>query len=100
MSSEFPEDNPELLELVKKFMVWPCGELGRNAPCMVNCKCSKEFPKQFRQETTITEDPYIYMIIRLLTYFLFGLACHPTLPLMWAQVPFPALHMSLMLGSW
>ena len=59
MSSEFPEDSPELLELVKKFMVHgPCSELDRNAPCMVNGKCSKGFPKQFRQETTITEDSY------------------------------------------
>ena len=59
MSSEFPEDNPELLELIKKFMVHgPCGEHNRNAPCMVNGKCSKGFPKQFRQDTVITEDSY------------------------------------------
>ena len=59
MSSEFPEDNPELLELVKKFMVHgPCSEHNRNAPCMVNGKCSKGFPKQFRQDTVITEDFY------------------------------------------
>ena len=59
MSSEFPEDNPELLELIKKFMVHgPCSEQNRNAPCMVNGKCSKGFPKQFRQETMITEDAY------------------------------------------
>jgi hypothetical protein len=59
MSSEFPEDNPELLELIKKFMVHgPCGDQNRNAPCMVNGKCSKGFPKQFREETSITEDSY------------------------------------------
>jgi hypothetical protein len=59
MSSEFPEDNPELLELVKKFMVHgPCGVQNPNAPCMVNGKCSKGFPKQFREETSITEDSY------------------------------------------
>ena len=59
MSSEFPEDNPELLELIKKFMVHgPCGDQNPNAPCMVNGKCSKGFPKQFREETMITEDSY------------------------------------------
>jgi hypothetical protein len=59
MSSEFPEDNPELLELVKKFMVHgPCSDQNHNAPCMVNGKCSKVFPKQFREETSITEDSY------------------------------------------
>jgi hypothetical protein len=59
MSSEFPEDNPELLELIKKFMVHgPCGDQNHNAPCMVNGKCSKGFPKQFKEETSITEDSY------------------------------------------
>ena len=59
MSSEFPEDNPELMELIKKFMVHgPCSEQNRNSPCMVNGKCSKGFPKQFREETSITEDSY------------------------------------------
>jgi hypothetical protein len=59
MSSEFPEDNPELLELIKKFMVHgPCGDQNRNAPCMVNGKCSKGFPKRFREETSVSEDSY------------------------------------------
>jgi hypothetical protein len=59
MSSEFPEDNPELLDLIKKFMVHgPCGVHNPNAPCMVNGKCSKSFPKPFREETTVTEDSY------------------------------------------
>ena len=59
MSSKFPEHNPELLELIKKFMVHgPCSEDNRNVPCMVNGKCSKSFPKQFREETIITEDSY------------------------------------------
>jgi hypothetical protein len=59
MSSEFPEDNPELLELIKKFMVHgPCGDQNQNAPCMVNGKCSKGFPKCFIEETRVTEDSY------------------------------------------
>jgi hypothetical protein len=59
MSSEFPDDNPELLELIQKFMVHGlCGNQNPNAPCMVNGKCSKGFPKPFREQTTVTEDSY------------------------------------------
>ena len=59
MSSEFPTDNNELLELIKKFMVHtPCGNQNPSAPCMVNGSCSKSFPKPFRAETTVTEDSY------------------------------------------
>jgi hypothetical protein len=59
MSSEFPEDNPELLELIKKFMVHgPCGDQNPNTPCMVNGKCSKGFPKCFREGTSVSEDSY------------------------------------------
>ena len=47
--SEFPEDNPEMLELVKKFMVHkPCGAENPTAPCMKDGKCPKNFPKPFR----------------------------------------------------
>jgi hypothetical protein len=59
MSSEFPDDNPELLELIKKVMVHsPCGAQNPKASCMVNNKCSKGFPKSFREETMVTEDSY------------------------------------------
>ena len=48
LSSEFPTNDPELLELIKKFMVHnPCGAENPNAPCMENGKCSKNFPKPF-----------------------------------------------------
>jgi len=58
LTSEFPEDNPELLELIKKMMVHePCGK-DSGAPCMVGDKCSKSFPKPFREETTVSEDSY------------------------------------------
>ena len=61
MSSEFPTDNDELLELIKKFMVHtPCGNQNPNAPCMVNGSCSKSFPKPFKAETTVTEDSYAF----------------------------------------
>ena len=61
ISSEFPEGeaNADLLELVKKYMVHkPCGARDPNALCMVKGRCSKGFPKQFREETSVTEDSY------------------------------------------
>jgi Helitron helicase-like domain at N-terminus len=59
MSSKFPDNNPELLELIQKFMVHgPCRNQNPNAPCIVNGNCSKGFPKPFREETTATEDSY------------------------------------------
>jgi hypothetical protein len=61
LSAEFPdeEEEPELFELVKKHMVHtPCGANNPTAPCMKDGKCSKGFPKPFREETTINEDSY------------------------------------------
>jgi hypothetical protein len=58
LSAEFPDEElePELLELVKKYMVHsPCSPHNPNAPCMKDGKCSKGFPKPFREETTINE---------------------------------------------
>jgi hypothetical protein len=59
MSSEFPTDNPELLELIKKFMVHgPCRTYKDDAPCMKGGKCIRGFPMSFRECTTITDDSY------------------------------------------
>ena len=61
LSAEFPDEDeePELLELVKKFMVHtPCGAENPTAPCMRDGKCSKGFPKPFRDDTTVNEDSY------------------------------------------
>jgi hypothetical protein len=59
MSSELPMNNPELLELIKKFMIHgPCGEQNKKSPCMINNACSKGFPKPFNEHTSITEDSY------------------------------------------
>ena len=59
MSSEFPVDNPELLELIKNFMVHgPCGAQNKKSPCMDGDKCTKGFPKPFNERTSITEDSY------------------------------------------
>ena len=62
MSAEFPnpEEDPELYALVKKYMVHgPCGALNPNSPCMENGRCSKNFPKPFREITTISDDSYV-----------------------------------------
>ena len=37
----------------------PCGDTYPNAPCMVNGKCSKHYPKKFCSETTIDEDGFV-----------------------------------------
>jgi Helitron helicase-like domain at N-terminus len=59
MSFEFPMDNPELLELIKKFMVHgPCGAQNDKSPCMEGGVCTKGFPKPFNECTSITEDSY------------------------------------------
>ena len=61
LSAEFldEDEEPELFELVKKLMVHtPCGTHNPNAPCMHNGKCSKGFPKPFRDQTTVNEDSY------------------------------------------
>ena len=63
LSAEFPDPdtNPELFQLVKKFIVHgPCGIHNPNAPCMdpETKKCTKNFPKPFRDLTSISEDSY------------------------------------------
>ena len=60
MSSEFPLFDDQLLELIKSFMVHtPCGPGHKlDAPCIVNGSCSKNFPKPFREHTTVNEDSY------------------------------------------
>ena len=61
LSAEFldKDEEPELFELVKKLMVHtPCGAHNPNAPCMCNGKCSKGFPKPFRDQTTVNKDSY------------------------------------------
>src|SRR6266403_1572611 len=59
MSSEFPVDHPDLLKLIKTFMVHgPCGQYKPNSPCMQSGTCTKGFPKPFRDHTTVTDDSY------------------------------------------
>lgn len=61
VSAEIPdaETQPELHELVTKHMIHgPCGVHNPNAPCMVNGRCSKNFPKPFQSHTTQNEDGF------------------------------------------
>ena len=63
LSAEFPDEEtqPELFELVKSVMVHtPCGNdhNNPNAPCIVDEKCSKNFPKNFQDQTVVTSDSY------------------------------------------
>ena len=61
LSVEFPDPElqPELHALVAKYMVHgPCGEHNTRAPYMGNGRCSKNFPKPFHNQTTLTDDAY------------------------------------------
>ena len=61
ISAQLPdlEAEPELYQLVIKHMVYgPCGTQNPNSPCMIDGKCSKNFPKAFREHTTLSEDSY------------------------------------------
>lgn len=56
ISAELPDQDlhPELFDMVKTNMLHgPCG-----ARCIVNGKCSKKFPKEFREETTLEDDGF------------------------------------------
>ncbi|UYV73007.1 hypothetical protein LAZ67_10001499 [Cordylochernes scorpioides] len=61
ISAEIPdqETRPRLYEIVTRHMVHgPCGEHNLNSPCMVDGHCSKEFPKQFQEETLVNVSGY------------------------------------------
>jgi hypothetical protein len=54
-----PDTEPELYHLVVKYMVHgPCGAYNLDSPCMVDGKCSKSFPKAFRDQTTLSDNSY------------------------------------------
>jgi hypothetical protein len=91
MSSEFPTNNDDLLELIKSYMVHRLyGVYNPTALCMANGTCSKGFPKPFREETSITEDSYVHTR-RHNTGHTYRV--HPILPrsidatLMWSLLP-------------
>nr|KAJ0192085.1 hypothetical protein LSAT_V11C800452940 [Lactuca sativa] len=53
------DDDPELYLLVKEFMIHgPCGAENLNCPFMVDRKCSKNFPKQFCNHTSVDSNGF------------------------------------------
>ncbi|CAH1415538.1 unnamed protein product [Lactuca virosa] len=61
ISAEIPniDEDRELYSLVKEFMIHgPCGAENFNCPCMVDGKCSKNFPKQFCNHTSVDPDGF------------------------------------------
>lgn len=61
ISAELPDPNlyPKLHEIVSSCMMHgPCGEANPRSTCTVNRKCTKWFPKNFQDATTIDEDGY------------------------------------------
>ena len=61
ISAEIPDKDldPELYGLVTTcLMHGPCGLNNPSAPCMVDGKCSKNFPKEFSEHTTLAENGY------------------------------------------
>lgn len=61
VSAEIPDpiESPQLHKIVLRHMVHgPCGTVNPSSPCMVDGKCSKEYPKPFQQETVSNSDGY------------------------------------------
>jgi hypothetical protein len=54
-----PDTQPMLFETVKKCMVHgPCGIANPKSPCMENGRCTKRFPKAFREHTSMDDNGY------------------------------------------
>jgi hypothetical protein len=61
ISAEIPnqETDPELYDVVSSSMIHgPCGILNPQSPCMVNGVCSKDFPKEFVENTLLEVNGY------------------------------------------
>ncbi|XP_071728373.1 uncharacterized protein [Rutidosis leptorrhynchoides] len=61
ISAEIPSktDYPEGYKAVSEYMLHgPCGGNNMDAPCIIERKCSKHFPKPYYAETTIDDDGY------------------------------------------
>ncbi|XP_022019109.1 uncharacterized protein LOC110919137 [Helianthus annuus] len=61
ISAEIPDkkEDPELYSLVTDYMIHgPCGNANLNCPCMVDKRCSKNFPKKFTPHTTIDSNGF------------------------------------------
>ncbi|XP_071718001.1 uncharacterized protein [Rutidosis leptorrhynchoides] len=61
ISAEIPSQihDPEGFKAVTEYMLHgPCGGAHKDAPCIIDRKCSKHFPKPYYGETTIDEEGY------------------------------------------
>jgi hypothetical protein len=61
ISAEIPDPAIDLLgyALVAEHMVHgPCGKYNLNSSCMKNGRCSKNYPKEFHEETTVDENGF------------------------------------------
>ncbi|KAL6505874.1 hypothetical protein OROHE_023253 [Orobanche hederae] len=65
ISAEIPSntDNQKLYEAVKSFMIHgPCGTYNKDSQCMLDGKCTKNFPKKLLNSTTVDDEGYpMYM---------------------------------------
>ncbi|GJX55088.1 DNA helicase PIF1, ATP-dependent [Tanacetum coccineum] len=63
ISAEIPSPihDPDRYKVVTEYMLHvPCGKDVRYAPCTIDGKCAKHFPKSFLAKTTIDEDGYAH----------------------------------------
>ncbi|CAF0909478.1 unnamed protein product [Brachionus calyciflorus] len=61
VKAEIPDKNlfPTLHKIVTSCMMHgPCGPGYENSPCMVDGKCSKDFPKEYSEETILNSNTY------------------------------------------
>ncbi|KAJ3706867.1 hypothetical protein LUZ61_010572 [Rhynchospora tenuis] len=62
ISAELPNPifDPEGYSVVSQFMVHgPCGTARPNSPCMQDGKCTKRFPKPYRESTIVSDDGFV-----------------------------------------
>ena len=60
-----PETHPRLYHLATTMMVHrPCGETNPHAACMKDGKCSKYYPKDFDEATTVAGDGYTITVVK------------------------------------
>ncbi|XP_026410948.1 uncharacterized protein LOC113306197 [Papaver somniferum] len=60
--AEFPDEkkDPELFQTIQRCMVHgPCGARKPSASCMDGGRCTKNYPKQYAESTSISEDGYL-----------------------------------------
>ena len=70
ISAELPDPNQdeELFKIIESQMIHgPCGKARPKSPCMKDGICSKDYPKQYANETTFNTDGYPSYDANLLT---------------------------------